>query len=267
MLIKLLSEPEQAVTLGLVTLLALSDNPLLWDGKKYDEITSDTDLSDLSIQLNDQEKELITDLLRSTGLDEECEEFIEPITELLVSQLKTFPLHKQELAETRMAAAQTALTQLTGKKLLGPKEALEELEELKKKLEEAMEEAMEEELEEELVEVWKKRNELQNLQIALEELIEQEEQERLEGRSVQVQIVRKEELEEHTTSRPETPKIMLFEMFLLALCDGAISPIEQELLKSFQRHYQLEDFIFDELLERAETFNAEVSKTIALVLE
>lgn len=189
MLIKLLSEPEQTLLLGLAELLALSDNPLLWDGKKYDEITSDTDLSELSIQINDQEKELITDLLRSAGHDEDYGDssyLIREVKEFLEDQLKTFPLHKQELAETRMGAAQAALNQL---------------------------------------------------------------------------------LEEHSTSRPEAPKIMLFEMFLVALRDGAISSIEQELLKAFQRHYQLEDFIFDELLERAEALNTEISKTIALVLE
>ena len=188
MLIKLLSEPEQTLLLGLTELLALSDNPLLWDGKEYDAITSNTNLSDLSIQINDQEKELITDLQRSAGHEEygESSYLIQEIKELLEDQLKTFALHKQELTETRITASQAVLTQL---------------------------------------------------------------------------------LEERPTSRPEAPKIMLFEMFLVALRDGAISAIEQELLKAFQCHYQLEDFIFDELLERAEALNAEVSKTIALVLE
>lgn len=108
------------------------------------------------------------------------------VEDQLVEQLKTFALHKLELAETRMAAAQAVLAQL---------------------------------------------------------------------------------LEEHSTARPEAPKIMLFELFLVALRDGSISSIEQDFLKAFQRHYQLEDFIFDDLLERAEALNAEVSKTIALVLE
>lgn len=67
MLIKLLSEPEQTLLLELVELLALSDNPVLWDGKKYDELTSDTDLSNLSIQIDEQESELIADLKLSTG--------------------------------------------------------------------------------------------------------------------------------------------------------------------------------------------------------
>ena len=63
------------------------------------------------------------------------------------------------------------------------------------------------------------------------------------------------------------PKIMLFEMILVALRDGSISSIERELLKAFQHHYQIADFIFEDLLDRAEALNSEVSKTIALVLE
>lgn len=189
MFIKLLPESEQSLLLGLAELLALSDSPLLWDGNKYDEITSDTDLSELSIQIKEQEKELISELIRSAGHDEdygESSDLIQEVKENLEDQLKTFPLNKQELPETRISTALSVLTEL---------------------------------------------------------------------------------LEDHTTSRPEAPKIMLLEMFLVALRDGSISSIEQELLKAFQRHYQLEDFVFDELLERAEALNAEVSKTIALVLE
>lgn len=62
MLIKMLPEPEKKLLLDLIQLLALSDNPILWDGKKYDELTSDTDLSNLSIQADEQESELIADL-------------------------------------------------------------------------------------------------------------------------------------------------------------------------------------------------------------
>lgn len=67
MLIKMLPEPEKKLLLDLIQLLALSDNPILWDGKKYDELTSDTDLSNLSIQADEQESELIADLERSAG--------------------------------------------------------------------------------------------------------------------------------------------------------------------------------------------------------
>jgi hypothetical protein len=66
---------------------------------------------------------------------------------------------------------------------------------------------------------------------------------------------------------PSAPKVILFELLLVALRDGHISSIEWALLKEFQVHHQLEDFIFDDLLERAETLNHEVSKTISIILE
>lgn len=211
MLIKMLPEPEKKLLLDLIQLLALSDNPILWDGKKYDELTSDTDLSNLSIQADEQESELIADLERSAGQSVRRESSIfgsgfpssfgallaqnmavgaltgtSSVETDLIEELKKFPIHKMELPETRVAAAQTVLAQL------------------------------------------------------------------LEGQSA---------------TRPEPPKIMLFEMILVALRDGSISSIERELLKAFQHHYQIADFIFEDLLDRAEALNSEVSKTIALVLE
>lgn len=209
MLIKMLLEPEKKLLLNLIQLLALSDNPILWDGKKYDELTSDTDLSSLSIQSDEQESELIADLENSAGqsvsrasglfgssvshaLTERLTQAMGALTgtsrveTYLIEELKKFPIHKIELPETRIAAAQTVLAQL------------------------------------------------------------------LEGQSA---------------TRPEPPKIMLFEMFLVALRDGSISSIERELLKAFQHHYEIVDFIFEDLLDRAKALNSEVSKTIALVLE
>lgn len=212
MLIKMLPEPEKKLLLDIIQLLALSDNPILWDGKKYDELTSDTDLSNLSIQADEQESELIADLERSAGQSVRRESstfgpgsssgsiyafFSQNMTagaltgtssveRELIEKLKTFPIHKMELPETRVATAQTVLAKL------------------------------------------------------------------LEGQSA---------------TRPEPPKIMLFEMILVALRDGSISSIERELLKAFQHHYQIADFIFEDLLDRAEALNSEVSKTIALVLE
>ncbi|MNF61522.1 hypothetical protein HBO14_10425 [Pseudomonas sp. WS 5406] len=66
---------------------------------------------------------------------------------------------------------------------------------------------------------------------------------------------------------PTAPKVILFELLLVALRDGNITSVEWALLKEFQLHHQLEDFIFDDLLERAETLNQEVSKTISIILE
>ncbi len=205
MLIKMLPKPEKGLLLDLLQLLALSDNPILWDGKRYDELTSDTDLSKLSIQVDELERELISDLERSSGQSLRGSSSFEGVLagvlagglksgkaptsiveEQLIAELKTFPIHKMELPETRVAAAKAVLVKL---------------------------------------------------------------------------------LEDQSKDRPEPPKIMLFDMILLALRDGSISSIERELLKAFQHHYQIQDFIFEELLDRAEALNSEVSKTIALVLE
>lgn len=205
MLIKMLPKPEKGLLLDLLQLLALSDNPILWDGKRYDELTSDTDLSKLSIQVDESERELISDLERSSGQSLRGSSSFEGVLagvlagglksgkaptsiveEQLIAELKTFPIHKMELPETRVAAAKAVLDKL---------------------------------------------------------------------------------LEDQSKDRPEPPKIMLFDMILLALRDGSISSIERELLKAFQHHYQIQDFIFEELLDRAEALNSEVSKTIALVLE
>jgi len=64
-----------------------------------------------------------------------------------------------------------------------------------------------------------------------------------------------------------TPKVILFELLLVALRDGKITSPELELLKEFQRHHHLEDFIYDDLLERAEVLNQEISKTISIIME
>ncbi|MDQ0702830.1 hypothetical protein QF043_001622 [Pseudomonas sp. W3I7] len=79
--------------------------------------------------------------------------------------------------------------------------------------------------------------------------------------------VLKEVLKSKTFELPTAPKVILFELLLVSLRDGHISSIEWALLKEFQQHHRLEDFIFDDLLERAETLNQEVSKTISIILE
>ena len=184
MLIKLLPESEREHLIELAKLLALSDNPLLWDGKTADEFTSSTNLNALAIQKSEQEQALIEDLEQSVGSRSVW--YSSTVEERLVEELKAFPIPKVEQPENRIQAATVVLKELL--KTLEPE-------------------------------------------------------------------------------TPATPKIMLFELLLVALRDGHISNIEWLLLKTFQQHFRLEDFIFDDLLERAETLNLEVSKTISIVLE
>ena len=64
-----------------------------------------------------------------------------------------------------------------------------------------------------------------------------------------------------------TSKIILFELLLVALRDGRITDAETAILKEFQTRCGLEDFLYEDLLERAEALNSEMSKTLSIVLE
>ncbi|PKF25991.1 hypothetical protein [Pseudomonas hunanensis] len=210
MLLKLLPEPDQKHLLGLAKLLALADKPLLWDGKTSDEFTSDTDLSALSIQEGEKEREMIAELEQSITRPSNTSVFgnsssassmfgwssstafmsgsksSDDVSAKLIDELKKYPVTKAEKPETRVQAATSVLKEL------------------------------------------------------------------LKGKRFEL---------------PTAPKVILFELLLVALRDGTITSVEWALLKEFQLHHQLEDFIFDDLLERAETLNQEVSKTISIILE
>lgn len=190
MLVKFLSQADKEHLLELAELLSLADNPLLWDGKRKDEVTSETNLSNLSIQDVELESALITEL-RSEGEQNAYSGFFasvrsSPVKEKLIKKLKALPIHTVEEPTNRAEAAKIVLKEL------------------------------------------------------------------LEGKKYEI---------------PSVPKLMLFELMSMALCDGSISSIEWVLLKEFQHHHHLEDFIFDDILERAEIVNKEVSKTIAIILE
>lgn len=70
-----------------------------------------------------------------------------------------------------------------------------------------------------------------------------------------------------SSGNPSAIKLMLFELMLLALVEGNISTIEYHFLNEFKHHHELDDFIFDDLLERAESTHREAQKTLALILE
>jgi len=66
---------------------------------------------------------------------------------------------------------------------------------------------------------------------------------------------------------PFVPKLMLFELMLFMLGDGGVSGIQWNLLGEFSHHYQIDDYIVQDLLERAEVTYREAQKTIAIILE
>lgn len=192
MLIKLLSAPDKKHLVDLAKLLALSDKPLLWDGKTSAQLTSDTDLKELTIEEGEHERELIADMEQAAGISSSVSPALRmflstcDIGTRLVEATRTFPITQAERPESRVQAAKTVLKEL---------------------------------------------------------------------------------LKDKKAEQPSVPKVMLFELLLVALRDGNISSIEWALLKEFQQHHKLEDFIFDDLLERAEVLNKEVNKTISIVLE
>ena len=191
MLIKLLPKDDKEHMLELASLMAISDKPILWDDKIYDEITSETNLELISIKVSDEERELITELENSAGISNHfmfgsSGNVMTSITNQLIEVLKKYSFTKMEKPSTRVAAATSLLLELLKQKKYGS---------------------------------------------------------------------------------PFTAKIILYELFLVALRDGNISGVEWALLKEFQRYQQLEDFIFNDLLERAEALNQEISETISIILE
>lgn len=183
MFIKLLSESDKEFFLYMAEILSLSDDPLLWDGKTKEEITSATNLDELSFQRNKLEITLLTELANEGG---KSWRDISGAEEIFLEKLKAFPLQKIGTPEVRIQAATYILKKL---------------------------------------------------------------------------------LKEQKCENPSVPKLMLFELMLLALHDGNISNIEWALLKEFQYHHKLEDFIFNDILERAETINREINKTLSIILE
>jgi len=190
MLIKMLPADKKTLLVELARLLALSDNPLLWDGKTKDELRSDSDLNNLTIQKDALETELLEEIEQHAsgfptaavfgGL------FSISAEKKLIEKLKTYPLSIIDAPETRIQAATSVLKNL---------------------------------------------------------------------------------LEHQTMENITTPKVIIFQLFLVALRDGHISSIEWMLLKEIQFAFKVTDFIFKDLLEHAESLNNEMSKLLALILE
>ncbi|MGD9661117.1 MAG: hypothetical protein AB7U63_07575 [Porticoccaceae bacterium] len=225
MLIRLLSDPDKIILLKLANLLCLSDNPLHWDGKTSDELTSNSDFGALSIQENELESELLSDMLISAGL---------PEPDLSITNKEDEIAYKSIIrGYVSPTAAAVATIAGIGRPKSSKKTSLS--------------------VQERLVET------LKSFSVA-----------KLEQPEIRAQAsttVLRELIKNHTFVFPSSPKIILYELFLVALRDGHISNIEWTLLREYQHHYGLEDFIFEDLLERAESLNQEMNKTISLVLE
>ncbi|HIC7214418.1 hypothetical protein [Burkholderia stabilis] len=92
----------------------------------------------------------------------------------------------------------------------------------------------------------------------------------MDDQAIRVSIVRELmslALRGKKAATPFVPKLMLFELMLFVLGDGGISGIQWNLLEEFSHHYRIDDYIVQDLLERAEITHQEAQKTIAIILE
>lgn len=79
--------------------------------------------------------------------------------------------------------------------------------------------------------------------------------------------VLREVLKGKQAALPSVPKLFLFELMMLSLAEGSIPSIRWQVLNEIRHHYHIESFIFDDLLERAESSHSEAQKTVAIIFE
>ena len=203
MFLHMLSDEDRSRFLDIAYLFCIGDAPMFWDGKSEDEITGETDLSDVSIQVQRAKSEAYAELARECGVGDrgdghwrspvtfaldftvEAVEDRRHIGESLVDSLRPLPITKQNTPKERQRAAVAALQEIAS------------------------------------------------------------------------------EAEGSLTAT----KILLFE--LMALCQTGDTPSEVEtaLFQEFVVLRGVEDFIVEDLLERARCMSREAVKTLSLILE
>lgn len=196
MLLKILSQQDKSDFLAIAELLTLCDKPILWDGKKIEEITPQANFENATIQKSEKEITLMDELEKESGTETSKYKYErsgffsirtgETVEGKLLEKIKNYPFKQIEEPTTRLGAALAVLKDL------------------------------------------------------------------LKGKK---------------TELPATPKLMLFELMQVALVDGNISSIKMQLLNEFTQHYRLADYVFYELLERAEVTSREINKTITIIFE
>lgn len=203
MLLKLLSPQDKSDFLDIARLITLCDKPLLCEGKKIEELTSQSNFDNLTIQKAETAVALMDELIK------ECN----------VGNLK---------------ASQAAWPFANGVKPL-PNNQIDESIEIKllKKL---------------------KKHPLQKIEETTTRL------------GVALEVLR-DLLKDKKSEIPSVPKLQLFELMQVALVDRSISSIQIQLLNEFAQHFKLENYVFTELLERAEVTSREINKTLTIILE
>jgi len=184
MFLYLLPDAEQATFLKVARLMSVSDNTLLWDGKAHDELTGDTDLSNVSLAESEHERAIFDNFARECGKVYRAD----GVTKDLLARLKQLPLLRQADPDERARVACDLLGTL---------------------VDDTLTESM----------------------------------------------------------QPASPKVMLYELMLLALADGEVSSVEEAQLRWLADRFGVDPYTYADLLERAMSINAEASRTIAIILE
>jgi hypothetical protein len=236
MFTNLLSDTDKKNLAELAELLAFSDKPLLWDGKTSAAFSSSIDFDAISISVGTEARELIAELKAAAGIDD-C----------------------PSPAYSGVIKHHVPLGTIFGYSISIPVPFADEPYTV----------PAEQNVRERLVEALKRYplNAVENPEIRLEaastilkELLWDK------GESAVVKRLRGSAYSGNREyKQPQAPRVILYELMRVALCDGPISSIQLALLKEFQHHCQLEDALFDDLLERAKAPNQKAIRTCSSI--
>ena len=106
-----LPQEKKLELLKIIRLLQIFDAPILWGGKMEDEITGDTNLSDISFQISDYLKELWENVVNIYGADQYqiIENSINALEKELLENISTLRINKQNNQDERLKIATTFL--------------------------------------------------------------------------------------------------------------------------------------------------------------
>ncbi len=117
MFLQMLSREEQSLFLKTAWLVSICDNPLLWGGKTEDEITGETDLSDVTFQHEKSETAIMKGFMSECEQNDFEDDGADKIEYALIKGLKSLPITKQNNPAQRQQLAETELSKLFPKKI------------------------------------------------------------------------------------------------------------------------------------------------------
>lgn len=198
MFLHMLSKDDKSHFLNIASLFCISDAPALWSGKTKSEITGETNISDVSLDISKAKQSAIDDIFRECGAGAESGEpfsaffsglfdsrQLNDVKNKFITHLKSQPLDQQNDPSRRQTIAVPMLH--------------------------------------EFAEKW--------------------------------------------VTPVTAEKIMLFELLLLCQAGGTMSAVEKALINEFVKVRDIDDFIVEDLAERAETISRETIRTLSLILE